>query len=68
MLRDDDNAAIISDYTIRCAIDRAMGKNKVDHETRYRAIRYLSDAIVELARENLDTLAERCLNDAKSND
>jgi hypothetical protein len=65
MLREDDHAAIITDHTIRSAISRAAEKVGADPETRNLAVRYLADAIVELALDNLDRLARRCVDDAK---
>jgi hypothetical protein len=65
ILREDDNAAIISDTTIRSAIERAAYKVGADPETRAIAARYLSDALVELALDNLERLAVRAVEDAK---
>lgn len=65
MLREDDYAAIITDHAIRSAVNRAAEKVGADRETRNIAVRYLSDAIVELALDNLDRLARRCVDDAK---
>jgi len=68
MLREDDYAAIISDHTIRSAINRAAEKVGADHETRDLAARYLSDAIIDHVREIIDRLAGRALTDAQNPD
>lgn len=68
MLREDDYAAIISDYAVRAAVDEAAKGLDLHPLVRDRAALWLSQTLVRTAFEHMARLAKECVNDANAAD